>query len=568
MVSSSLKQKTKCVHFCQKKKNLHNDRSLKLNGVEIPVVDEYKFLEMIFDKKLTFIPHLKYLKIKCHKTLQLLHVVAHKERGADRNTLLLFYRSLIRSKLDYGSIIYWSARKSYLKTFDPIYCGGLRLVLGAFRTSPVESLYAVANEAPANNRSCKLALQYYVKLNSCPTNPAHHKVFHPKYKELFQKNEKAIKPFCLWMETIIGEAEVDLTKIHKTIVPDIPPWTIRTPNTILTLHKFPQNKTHPLIFQEELEKIKEKYPKHSHIFTEGSKLDKITGCASIHKGKIKNKNISQMIPLYWDNDKQICWLPSQTGINGNDRADKVARSTINLTTEKKFKIPHTDFKMKINKYIQHQRQQCWNNNENNKLLEIKPTLGEWKQSFKKKTKRGNYIVQTQDRSYKDNTLLFTRRKTTTNVLYMPDQIHSYRIIVIRQLWSGIGCEGEFQWPGLLLHRWLRDFVPSHPTLYKPHAEWIAASRNREKSLSRRNAWLIEKYDRIAHTLRPLLKGANSVYPVHKQWLVEYNRPGHWNSPSQPIPDQSWRIREDNLVEPQIPQETRNPGNPTSNSKSF
>ena len=31
--------------------------------------------------------------------------------------------------------------------------------------------------------------------------------------------------------------------------------------------------------------------------------------------------------------------------------------------------------MKINKYILQQRQQRWNNNENNKLLKIKPTLG-------------------------------------------------------------------------------------------------------------------------------------------------------------------------------------------------
>ena len=167
---------------------------------------------------------------------------------------LLSYRSLIRSKLIYGSIIYRSARKSYLKTLDPIYHGSLGLVLGAFKTSPAESLYTEANEAPANIRSHKLALQYYVKLKSCLTNPAHHKVFHPKYKELFQKNEKAIKPFGLRMETIIGEAEVDLTENHKTIIPDIPPWTIRTPNIILTLCKFYKNKTNPLIFQEELEK--------------------------------------------------------------------------------------------------------------------------------------------------------------------------------------------------------------------------------------------------------------------------------------------------------------------------
>ena len=179
-----LSNKNKMCPFCQKK--LYNDPSLKLDGVEIQVVDEYKFLRIIFDKKLTFIPHLKYLKMKCNKTLQLMRVVAHKEWGADRNTLLSLYRSLIRSKLDYGCIIYRSAKKSYLKTPDPICHGGLRL--GAFRTSPTESLFAEANEGPANIRSCKLALQYYIKLKSCPTNPAHHKVFHPKYKELFQNN--------------------------------------------------------------------------------------------------------------------------------------------------------------------------------------------------------------------------------------------------------------------------------------------------------------------------------------------------------------------------------------------
>ena len=80
----------------------------------------------------------------------------------------------------------------------------------------------------------------------------------------------------------------------------------------------------------------------------------------------KLKNLSN------DNDIQICWVPSHTGISGKDQADKAARSTINLTTEKKFKIPQTDFK--IHKYMPQQRQQCWHNYENNKLLEIKPTL--------------------------------------------------------------------------------------------------------------------------------------------------------------------------------------------------
>ena len=55
------KSKTKCVHFCSLRK-MHNDPLLKIDDSEIPVVNEYKFLGIIFDKKLSFIPHIKYLK--------------------------------------------------------------------------------------------------------------------------------------------------------------------------------------------------------------------------------------------------------------------------------------------------------------------------------------------------------------------------------------------------------------------------------------------------------------------------------------------------------------------------
>ena len=59
------------------------------------------------------------------------------------------------------------------------------------------------------------------------------------------------------METIIGDVDMDLTGILKTIIPDIPPWTIRTPNINLTFRKFYKNKTRRLIFQEELENVRD-----------------------------------------------------------------------------------------------------------------------------------------------------------------------------------------------------------------------------------------------------------------------------------------------------------------------
>ena len=58
------KSKTQCVHFCLLRK-IHDDPELYLYGSLIPVVDDFKFLGLIFDRKLSFIPHIKYLKAKC-----------------------------------------------------------------------------------------------------------------------------------------------------------------------------------------------------------------------------------------------------------------------------------------------------------------------------------------------------------------------------------------------------------------------------------------------------------------------------------------------------------------------
>jgi len=97
--------KTVCMHFCRLR-NAHPHPELTLNGTLIVVIEQTKFLEVIFDNKLTFIPHIRYLKEKCVKALNLLRVVARTSWGADQHTLLHLYRSLVRSKLDYGSIIY------------------------------------------------------------------------------------------------------------------------------------------------------------------------------------------------------------------------------------------------------------------------------------------------------------------------------------------------------------------------------------------------------------------------------------------------------------------------------
>ena len=70
-----------------------------------------------------------------------------------------------------------------------------RLALGAFRTSPVESLYLEAEEPSLYLRREKLALQYAIRLAANPSNPTFKVTFPPhilKTSDNFKKTNQEI----------------------------------------------------------------------------------------------------------------------------------------------------------------------------------------------------------------------------------------------------------------------------------------------------------------------------------------------------------------------------------------
>ena len=111
------------------------------------------------------------LKTQCKEALNLMQVVAHLTWGGHRKTLLMLYRAIVRSKLDYGCIVYGTAQNTKLRQLDSIHNSGLRLVMGAFCTSPVST---EANEAPLEKCCLKLSMHYYLKTRACTSNQAYH----------------------------------------------------------------------------------------------------------------------------------------------------------------------------------------------------------------------------------------------------------------------------------------------------------------------------------------------------------------------------------------------------------
>ena len=135
------------MHFCKIYK-IQNYLALILNGTEITIIHQHKILAITLYSKLSFIPHIKQIRIKCNRTIQFLWAIAHTDESADKKTLNKLYWSLIQSKLDYDYFIYKVAWNFYFQELDSIHHQWLCIAFGAFTTSPIESLYIEANELP------------------------------------------------------------------------------------------------------------------------------------------------------------------------------------------------------------------------------------------------------------------------------------------------------------------------------------------------------------------------------------------------------------------------------------
>ena len=179
----------------------------------------------------------------------------------------------------------------YLRCLDSIHHLGLRLALGALRTSPVESLYAEANEAPLSLRRERLALQYYTKLQSCPSNPAFECTIDPKYKELFARKESLIPSFGIRIQSILDVSNILNDNVHATVIPQVPPWTMHHPKVCLDLSVLAKKDTPSHVYIQKFNEIKDQYSYCIPIYTDGSKDNDRVGCGLIIINKSTNRQI-------------------------------------------------------------------------------------------------------------------------------------------------------------------------------------------------------------------------------------------------------------------------------------
>ena len=105
--------KSVVMHFCRLC-GAHPDPDLYLNGQRLQCRDEVRFLGLTFDPRLTWVPHIRKTRVACLKAQNLVRILAHTNWGADRHNLLLLHKTLVLSKLEYGSEMSSAATPSRL----------------------------------------------------------------------------------------------------------------------------------------------------------------------------------------------------------------------------------------------------------------------------------------------------------------------------------------------------------------------------------------------------------------------------------------------------------------------
>jgi hypothetical protein len=91
--------KAKRLHFTRLR-GLHPDPCSSLRNRVLPFAPILEFLGLILHSKLSREPHMRYLRVKCERPLNILNVLSGRSWGGDRMVLLRLCHALIRYNID------------------------------------------------------------------------------------------------------------------------------------------------------------------------------------------------------------------------------------------------------------------------------------------------------------------------------------------------------------------------------------------------------------------------------------------------------------------------------------
>ena len=230
---------------------------------------------MILDSpSLSWKDHIKELISDCRRRLDIMKIISSPVWGACLKTLRHYYIAYIRSKIDYGSILYDKSNQTYINKLEVIQNTAMRLMTGARKTSPILSLQVECNLPPLSVSLHRgyLTVKNYSKLLCKSRNFETTSNLGLEYSfdenAPFHSFKFKAKPWCTTFQ---------LPKIRRSPIPllsPIPPWTSLLPY-ITNFYNYEEINSN----EKFINYISQKFPNFQSIYTDGSKTSPVQSVA-------------------------------------------------------------------------------------------------------------------------------------------------------------------------------------------------------------------------------------------------------------------------------------------------
>lgn len=150
--------------------NNQRDRfwSIRVRNTIIHAVPSVRFLGIVFQNNLKWNRQIDRIVASCSKPMAVMSFLRTTWWGSDPALLLSIYKSLVRSRLEYGAFVWYNLPQYLIQKLNVIQSQAIRLALGYRRTTPINVMLHEAREPPLTARFEFLGRSFMSKVLACP----------------------------------------------------------------------------------------------------------------------------------------------------------------------------------------------------------------------------------------------------------------------------------------------------------------------------------------------------------------------------------------------------------------